>query len=70
MASYCRRRWRSRWHTAGVLSGVLVVGRYAAYNAAWCKIQYCYAHLPRDLQDIEKDFPDQAEVRAFVGGLA
>jgi len=52
------------------LPGVLVVDRYAAYNAARCKIQYCYAHLLRDLQDIEKDFPDQAEVHAFVQGLA
>lgn len=52
------------------LPGVLVVDRYAAYNAARCKIQYCYAHLLRDLQDIEKDFPDQPEVRAFVESLA
>jgi len=42
------------------LPGVLVVDRYAAYNAAPCKLQYCYAHLLRDLQDIEKNFPDQA----------
>jgi len=52
------------------LPGVLVVDRYAAYNSARCKLQYCYAHLLRDLQDIEKEFPDQAEVRAFVGSLA
>jgi transposase len=52
------------------LPGVLVVDRYAAYNAARCPIQYCYAHLLRDLQDIEKEFPDQAEVQAFVAGLA
>ena len=52
------------------LPGVLVVDRYAAYNAAPCQLQYCYAHLLRDLQDIEKDFPEQPEVRAFVGGLA
>jgi transposase len=52
------------------LPGVLVVDRYAGYNAAPCKIQYCYAHLLRDLQDIEKDFPDQVEVQAFVQSLA
>jgi transposase len=52
------------------LGGVLVVDRYAAYNRAPCKIQYCYAHLLRDLQDIEKEFPDQAEVQSFVGALA
>ena len=34
------------------------------------EIQYCFAHLLRDLQDIEKDFPDHAEVQAFVGSLA
>lgn len=50
--------------------GVLVVDRYAGYNAAAGKIQYCYAHLLRDLQDIEKDFPDPPEVQAFVGELA
>lgn len=50
--------------------GVLVVDRYAAYNAAPCKIQYCFAHLLRDLQDIEKDFPDQPEVESFVAELA
>ena len=52
------------------LPGVLVVDRYAAYNAARCKLQYCYAHLLRDLQDIEKEFPDQAEVQSFVETLA
>jgi transposase len=52
------------------LGGVLVVDRYAAYNAARCKLQYCYAHLLRDLQDLEKDFPDHPELKAFVGELA
>jgi hypothetical protein len=52
------------------LRGVLVVDRYAGYNRAPCPIQYCYAHLLRDVQDLEKDFPDQPEVRAFVATLA
>jgi transposase len=52
------------------LPGVLVVDRYAGYNQAPCQIQYCYAHLLRDLQDLEKNFPDQPEVPAFVGTLA
>jgi transposase len=52
------------------LPGVLVVDRYAAYNSAKCKLQYCYAHLLRDLQDIDKEFPDQTEVQAFVQTLA
>jgi hypothetical protein len=52
------------------LKGVLVVDRYAGYNRAPCAIQYCYAHLLRDLEDIEKEFPDQPEVRSFVGTVA
>jgi transposase len=48
------------------LRGVLVVDRYAGYNQSPCAIQYCYAHLLRDLEDLEKEFPDQAEVRGFV----
>jgi transposase len=52
------------------LRGVLVVDRYAGYNRSPCAIQYCYAHLLRDLQDLEKEFPDQAEVRSFVQTVA
>jgi len=52
------------------LKGVLVVDRYAGYNRSPCALQYCYAHLLRDLQDLEKEFPDQAEVRSFVQTVA
>jgi len=52
------------------LGGVLIVDRYAGYNHAPCAIQYCYAHLLRDVQDLEKAFPDQPEVAAFVAALA
>ena len=48
------------------LPGVLVVDRYKAYNKAPCNIQYCYAHLLRDVQDLEKEFPDNKEIKAFV----
>ena len=48
------------------LGGVLVVDRYAGYNQSPCAIQYCYAHLLRDLEDLDKEFPDQPEVRGFV----
>jgi transposase len=48
------------------LRGVLVVDRYAGYNRAPCVLQYCYAHLLRDLEDLEKEFPEQPEVRHFV----
>ena len=52
------------------LPGVLVVDRYHGYNRAPCALQYCYAHLLRDVQDLEKEFPDHAEVQRFVGELA
>jgi transposase len=52
------------------LAGVLVVDRYAGYNKVPCAIQYCYAHLLREVQDLEKEFPDSLEVKAFVNTLA
>lgn len=52
------------------LSGVLVVDRYRGYNGAPCALQYCYAHLLRAVQDLEKEFPDEVEVMVFVSLLA
>lgn len=52
------------------LPGILVVDRYNAYNKMPIKIQYCYAHLLRTLEDIEKEFPDETEVKLFVSELA
>lgn len=52
------------------LSGVLIVDRYAGYNKAPCDIQYCYAHLLRELEDLEKEFPDSLEVKTFVNVMA
>lgn len=52
------------------LPGVLVVDRYNAYNKMPCAIQYCYAHLSRDVKDLEKDFPENGEVKTFVEALA
>ncbi len=52
------------------LPGTLVVDRYHAYNKAPCFLQYCYAHLLRDVQDMEKEFPDNPEVKTFVGTFA
>ena len=51
------------------LPGVLEVDRYAAYNIAPCPLQYCYAHLLRDVQDLEGEFPDHPEVAAFTSAL-
>jgi transposase len=52
------------------LPGVLVVDRYNAYNKVPCRIQYCYAHLLRNVQDLEDEFPDNEEIRQFVADLA
>ena len=52
------------------LSGVLTADRYAAYNKTPCALQYCYAHLLRDVQDLEKDFPESGEIKVFVSIMA
>jgi hypothetical protein len=52
------------------LPGVLVVDRDPGYNQLRVMIQYCYAHLLRQVKDLEKDFPDQPEIQAFVETLA
>ena len=52
------------------LPGVLVVDRYPGYNQTKGKIQYCYAHLLRDINDCEKQFPESKEVKAFVSSAA
>jgi transposase len=51
------------------LAGVLVVDRYNGYNRVPCPLQYCYAHLLRDVEDLAQEFPDQAEVQAFTTTL-
>ena len=52
------------------LPGVLVVDRYAGYNKTPCSIQYCYAHILREVEDLERDFSDSDEVKAFVSVMA
>lgn len=52
------------------LTGVLVVDRYHGYHRAPCALQYCYSHLLRDVEDLEKEFPDQPEIQRFVAALA
>jgi hypothetical protein len=54
---------------AKTLAGVLMVDRYAAYNVAPCPLQYCYAHLLRDVEDLEREFSDNPEVIAFTGAF-
>jgi len=52
------------------LPGILVVDRYNGYNKMPCSIQYCYAHLLRTVKDLEKDFPENTEIKSFVESLA
>ena len=52
------------------LPGTLVVDRYAGYNQVLCAMQYCYAHLLREVQDLGKEFAQEAEVQRFVATLA
>lgn len=52
------------------LPGVLVVDRYPGYNRVPCAIQYCYAHLLRTIRDLEKEFPDNGQVKTFVATAA
>jgi hypothetical protein len=52
------------------LPGVLVVDRYNGYNQLPCSLQYCYAHLLREVQDLGKEFPDVSEVSQFVARFA
>jgi hypothetical protein len=51
------------------LAGVLVVDRYNGYNRVPCNLQYCYAHLLREVEDLLKQFPDNPEVAAFTATL-
>jgi hypothetical protein len=50
--------------------GVLVVDRYSGYNQVPCSIQYCYAHLLREVQNLEKEFPGESEIKTFVATAA
>jgi transposase len=38
----------------GPLPGTFVVDRYAEHNRAPCEIQYCYAYLLKEVQDLGK----------------
>jgi transposase len=48
----------------------LVVDRYGGYRKAPCTRQYCYGYLLRKVQDLEKEFPDGAEVTTFMSAVA
>lgn len=48
------------------LPGVLVVDRYNGYNRVPCQIQYCYAHLLREMKDLETEFETNGEVKNYT----
>lgn len=52
------------------LPGVLVVDRYAGYNQVPCQIQYCYAHLLREVKKLFVECPEACEVKTFVDTVA
>jgi transposase len=64
------KNWSSKASFMGLwkkpLAGRLVVDRYNGYNEVPLQIQYCYAHLLRDVEELEKDFPDNGGVSAFT----
>lgn len=51
------------------LEGVLVVDRYHGYNRAPCRIQYCYAHLLREMKDLEQEFEADQEVKNYTAQM-
>lgn len=53
----------------GPLAGYSVVGRYQGYHRVGCQVQYCYAHLLRDPQDLQVEFAQEKEVEAYAQGM-
>lgn len=51
------------------LKGTLVVDRYGGYNKLPVKLQYCYAHLLREVEKLEQEFEDNKEVIQFSSQL-
>lgn len=51
------------------LPGVLVVDRYAGYNSMPLSLQYCLAHLLRDLKDLQEEFSEVAEIARFCEAM-
>jgi hypothetical protein len=51
------------------LEGYLVVDRYQGYNKAPCQLQYCLAHLMREVEDLAEEYPQEQEVQLFTSTL-
>jgi transposase len=51
------------------LSGVLVVDRYGGYNRVPCALQYCYAHLLREMKSLETEFAENEEIKNYTSEM-
>lgn len=51
------------------LGGVLVVDRYGGYNRVPTAIQYCYAHLLREMKDLEQEFEHNTEIKNYTSQM-
>jgi hypothetical protein len=52
------------------LGGVLIVDRYSAYNRLPVHLQYCYAHLLREVEKTSEEFPEEIGLVNFCECLA
>lgn len=43
-----------------------MVDRYPSYHQAPCPMQYCYAHLFREMTDLEQEFETNEEVKNYT----
>ena len=43
-----------------------MVDRYGGYNRVPTAIQYCYAHLLREMKDLEQEFENNAEIKSYT----
>ncbi|HEX3717685.1 MAG TPA: transposase, partial [Verrucomicrobiae bacterium] len=71
---FCQRAFRRQIAgpsgSGALRARILGVDRYNGYNRAPCRLQYCHAHLLREVQDLGKEFPEVSEVLRFVARLA
>ena len=46
-----------------------MVDRYAGYHRVPCQIQYCYAHLLREMKDLEQEFENNSEIKSYTSQM-
>lgn len=52
-----------------VAAGVLIIDRYGCYNQMPIALQYCYAHLLREVEKLETEFSSDREVVHFTSSF-